>query len=79
VLELAENGSLHSSLYSHDQTFSRKQIYKLYHEICTAVNYLHSLDIMHGDIKPGNILLGPSGQVKLADFGCASELISRRM
>ena len=79
LLELAENGSLHSHLYSHDQTFSRKQIYKLYQEICKAVKYLHSRDIMHGDIKPGNILLGLSGQVKLADFGCASEHIEMQL
>jgi len=29
----------------------------------------HDVGIVHGDVKPGNVLLEPSGAVKLADFG----------
>lgn len=32
---------------------------------------LHELGLVHGDIKPGNILLTADGQVKVADFGLA--------
>ena len=40
-------------------------------QILEGLQVLHSLGIVHRDIKPGNILLEPGGGVKLADFGLA--------
>ncbi len=34
-----------------------------------GLSYLHGKDVVHGDLSPGNILLGRSGSVKLTDFG----------
>ncbi|KAE9416319.1 hypothetical protein Angca_002442, partial [Angiostrongylus cantonensis] len=39
--------------------------------ILSAVRYLLEKNILHRDLKPGNILIGSDGQVKLADFGLA--------
>ncbi|KAJ1347111.1 Serine/threonine-protein kinase plk1 [Parelaphostrongylus tenuis] len=39
--------------------------------ILSAVSYLLEKNILHRDLKPGNILIGSDGQVKLADFGLA--------
>jgi len=36
-----------------------------------ALNYAHRLGVVHADVKPGNIILSPSGEVKLFDFGIA--------
>ncbi|KAL0235381.1 hypothetical protein GEMRC1_001963 [Eukaryota sp. GEM-RC1] len=41
--------------------------------VVNAVKFLHSKDIIHGDIKPGNILI-VNGVVKLSDFGSAKYL-----
>ncbi|HWS33845.1 MAG TPA: protein kinase [Actinoplanes sp.] len=44
---------------------------RLITEICAGLAHLHSAGWVHGDLKPGNVLLMPDGSVRLADFGLA--------
>ncbi|HEY3480934.1 MAG TPA: protein kinase, partial [Streptomyces sp.] len=42
--------------------------------VSSGLAHLHGRGWVHGDLKPGNILLGPGGEVWLADFGLTAEL-----
>lgn len=43
-------------------------------KICAVVEYCHSLKIVHGDIKPDNILMGNFGEVYLMDWGMCAHI-----
>ncbi|KAG8951509.1 hypothetical protein FRC04_006041 [Tulasnella sp. 424] len=59
------NGDLMSYL-KHNPLVDRRG---LLCDIASAIAYLHSLEIVHGDIKARNILVSQDGDVRLCDFG----------
>lgn len=48
-----------------------KQIFK---DVCEALQYAHAQDIVHCDLKPGNIMLLEDDRAKVMDFGVAKKI-----
>ncbi|MDF1684232.1 MAG: protein kinase [Legionellaceae bacterium] len=74
VLELLPDGSLSQVIARKKLTCKKRQAYAM--DICRGLAYLNTQLIVHGDLKPHNILIGGGG-AKLADFGHAQRLVSR--
>ena len=47
--------------------------------ILTALEYSHRAGVIHCDIKPGNVMLTPGGQIKVMDFGIARAISESTM
>jgi serine/threonine-protein kinase len=48
-----------------------RQLLRRFVDVCNAVGYAHSRGVLHRDLKPGNILLGPYGETLVVDWGLA--------
>jgi len=71
TMEYVEGMNLSQALQENRRPFVVEQILSWLDQLCQALDYAHSENILHRDVKPANILLGQDGVVRLADFGIA--------
>ena len=72
VMEYLPGGDVYTLLSKNN--LPKKTIQLIVAETILAVNYLHSIYIIHHDIKPENILISVKGHFKLSDFGLSKTL-----
>lgn len=72
-MEYCGGGSL-QDIYQVTGPLNEQQISYMCKETLKGLEYLHSKNKMHRDIKGANILLTESGDVKLADFGVSAQI-----
>lgn len=66
VMQYVEGGSL-------DRKLAREPMpidiaLEITQQVCSALNYAHEQGLVHGDVKPSNILIGSQGNVYVSDF-----------
>ena len=71
ILELVDSGDLLTHLATIDE-HSEKLAARFIKQVFHGLHYLHSLGIVHRDIKLDNILLNHEGMIKIADFGLSA-------
>ncbi|GMF21228.1 unnamed protein product [Phytophthora fragariaefolia] len=67
VCEYATNGTLVNFLRGHPD-----ELWSKLHEAASGVQYLHARDVVHGDLKGNNIMIGSDMKAKVTDFGLSS-------
>ena len=54
-----------------ERVLALRQLLRRFVDVCNVVAYAHSRGVLHRDLKPGNILLGPFGETLVVDWGMA--------
>jgi serine/threonine-protein kinase len=52
--------------------WSPRRLLTAFITVCQAVAYAHRCGVVHGDLKPENVMLGRFGEVHVLDWGCAT-------
>lgn len=76
AMEFIKGGSLRKILQH--QPYSLKRALEVLLQIAYALAHLHTHGIVHGDLKPENIIINEQGQTKVIDFGIAQILSDKK-
>lgn len=69
VTPFIASGTLDDLLKQVGGKFSAMQALPIMQQLCSAIQYAHEHDVIHGNIKPSNVFVASDGRMLLADFG----------
>ena len=70
VMEYVEGRTLREVLKTEGRIMPRRAM-EIVADVCAALDFSHRNGIVHRDVKPGNVMITPTGAVKVMDFGIA--------
>ncbi|ADD46086.1 Stk1 family PASTA domain-containing Ser/Thr kinase [Stackebrandtia nassauensis] len=73
VMEFVEGRTLKEVLTAEGRLSPRRAC-EILADVCAALDFSHRHQIIHRDVKPGNVMLSSNGQIKVMDFGIARAL-----
>jgi hypothetical protein len=77
VLEYCGGGSL-EDLRATGTALEASRVTGMAGLVCNALQYAHASGVVHGDLRPANILLTTDGGIKVSDFGIARAAFATR-
>lgn len=72
TMEVVSGGSLQAAL-ARRRLGTLKERIQIIRQLCDGLHAIHKAEIIHRDIKPENILVSGGNEVKISDFGIATE------
>ena len=77
IMEYMDNGNLYTFIEANkklNKRISEEKLWNIFIQCIKGLVYIHSLGLIHRDIKPTNLLLNNKGEVKIIDFNVSSLL-----
>ena len=73
VMEYVDGSTLEDLLERNGRPFSERRVLGWARQLCDVLEYLHSQQppVIFRDMRPGNVMVTPTGRIKLIDFGFA--------
>lgn len=68
LLEILEGGPIHPN-----------QVRQYTYQLLKGIAYMHTLNIIHRDVKPENVLISKHGSVKICDLGFARTIPNNKV
>jgi serine/threonine protein kinase len=78
VMELIEAPTL-AEVVAADGPLDERVATEVAQQLLSALRAAHDSGVVHRDVKPSNVMLGPGGRVRLADFGIAQAADDSRL
>jgi len=70
VMELVDGDTLQDRLLE-NANYGLREIGDIIGQLLDGLGHAHAAGVVHRDVKPSNIMIGPDGRIKIGDFGIA--------
>jgi tetratricopeptide (TPR) repeat protein len=75
TMKLVEGKTLAALLEERRESAARRRdLVPVFGQVCQALAFAHSRDVIHRDLKPANVMVGEHGEVQVMDWGLAKVL-----